>query len=208
MTWAQPLASPWFASLAGALAALLLFVGAASAREVPGGPQVLLVPENGVPARVVNALATAVAERTGLAVKPLLAMGLAEAEVNGRGQLKVEPLLALLQPPADRFRRLYNARGALVVLVTIRDINNSDGSTNFLFAFHNFDANLSIVSMARLSAASEALILARAAKLVMRAVGEQVMGLPRSADPASVMYSPLLNVDDLDMIGETLGPGI
>ena len=149
-------------------------------------------------------------ERAGVRAKPLLKAGVDNAPTNAAGQIEGEGTLALLQPVADRVRRLYESPSALVILMTRRDLNSAAGGTRYLFSFHNFATNLSVVSGARCAAgaASDEVALHRLYKLLLRAVGEQVLHLPRSSDPASIMYAPLLGVDDLDMIGETLGSHI
>ena len=150
------------------------------------------------------------ASGAGVVAKPLLKAGIDEP-VNANGQLEGDGVLAALQPIADRMRRLYDSPKALFVLLTRIDLNNTPGGTRYLFSYHNFDTNLSVVSAARCTSpgrdgpATDELVFRRLYKLLLRAVGEQVLHLPRSGDPSSAMYSPLMSVDDLDMIGTTLG---
>lgn len=189
------------------------FVGLLAAGPLLGGaapppPQVFLVPDATVGDAAARALAADLARLSGVAVKPLLTMGLADAPTNAAGQLEGDALLPLLQPLADRVRRLYDAPDALVLLVTRRDLNAASLGTRFLFAFQNRATRLAAVSAARAEAAGldgnppeTALVLTRLVKLLLRVVVEQVLGKPRSSDPAALMYSPLLSVADLDMIG-------
>jgi predicted Zn-dependent protease len=176
-------------------------------------PDVLVMPDYRIGDAVAAELARIVALATGLSVKPLLATGLDDAPSNADGQMEADAGLALLQPVADRLRRLYDAPEALLVFVTDRDLN-AGATTRFLFSRHSFTAKLSIVSLARLVSPGpdgqpdQSLALTRLLKLVLRAVGEQSLKLPRSTDPTSLMFAPLMSVADLDLIDVRIGPTI
>jgi len=105
-------------------------------------------------------------------------------------------------------RRLYDVTPKTIFIVLTRDdLNGADGGTRFVFATHFPPERLSVVSMARLSDSffgkmdAPAVTKLRLYKMVKKAIGLQYYGYARSTDLNSVMYSPVMSLDDLDVVG-------
>ena len=76
-----------------------------------------------------------------------------------------------------------------------------------MFAMH-WGNGISVVANARMipsgfmpEAQARKLYGERLLKMIKRAIGMQYYGYKRSSDPASVMFSPILGVGDLDRMG-------
>ncbi|WP_146180036.1 peptidase [Opitutus sp. ER46] len=105
-------------------------------------------------------------------------------------------------------QRLYDVTPKTIFVVLTRDdLNSEDGGTRFLFAMHFPPERLSVVSMARLSDSffgkkdTPEVTKLRLYKMVKKAIGTQYYAYPRSTDLKSVMYSPVMSLDDLDAVG-------
>ncbi|MDP1580591.1 MAG: peptidase, partial [Candidatus Didemnitutus sp.] len=90
------------------------------------------------------------------------------------------------------------------IVLTNDDLNTEDGSTRFVFARHFHDDRLSIVSSARLRESffdkleRPELTQLRLYKMIKKTIGLQYYGYSRSTDLKSVMYSPVMSLQDLD----------
>jgi predicted Zn-dependent protease len=92
-----------------------------------------------------------------------------------------------------------------VIVLTQQDVNARESDLRFLFASHF--KGISVLSTARIDPVNYGLPRddkrrdERLMKLINKAIGQQVHGYPISSDRKSVMYGPIMSVDDLDAIG-------
>lgn len=123
------------------------------------------------------------------------------------------PFAGTNQYPADDYlplgaalsSRLWDAGPRTYVLVlTDRDINSRSQNFRFQYSFHSPMARTSVLSVARLLFTKEGnpspmeVVDLRVQKMLMRIVGEMKLGWKRSTDPADLMYSPLMSIEDID----------
>ena len=111
----------------------------------------------------------------------------------------------MAKPTIEQLKKIYG--GLLHILLTTRDFNFADRSLNFLFAFsHNVD-KVAVISVARLLALipetrqiDTQLATNRLRKMILRAIANLHLGMPRSADPRNILYSPIMSADQLDAL--------
>jgi predicted Zn-dependent protease len=107
-------------------------------------------------------------------------------------------------PAIAELRKTYG--GSLYILLTTRDLNNSSGKLRFVFAESYPQDAVSVISVARMlvgpsgQQASAQAVGERLRKMSLRTIGLIYFGLPRSADPHDLMYSPLMSLDALDRL--------
>lgn len=179
----------------------------ARAREV----DIILLPTSDFPQPNAVALAGRLARMTGLRVRAMLAIGEIAPKV---GQVDANLAITRTMPVVERLRSRYG--DAVVILLTMADINDPGAGTNFLFAQHDLDQRISILSAYRmrddllvrwsdaLPADEAAPVNQRLIKFLLRSVGEQHYRLPRSTDIRSAMYAPIMSLDDIDAMGTEL----
>jgi predicted Zn-dependent protease len=108
----------------------------------------------------------------------------------------------LALPAIAQIKRTHG--GSLYILLTERDLNTADGNLRFVFAESYPDDGVSVVSIARMllvapgEKSDPQLVGARMFKMVLRTIGLVYFGLPRSADPKDLLFSPLMGLDALD----------
>ncbi len=162
-----------------------------------------VIPTDGIPEQFAAGVARALTKDTGLWVKSSL---LAPSGVN-------EPFAGTNQYPADDYlplgatlsSRLRDAgpRTYFIVL-TDRDINSRSLNFRFQYSFHSPMARTSVLSVARLLFTKEGnpapleVVDLRVRKMLMRIVGEMKLSWQRSPDPADLMYSPIMSIEDID----------
>ncbi|MFW2478738.1 MAG: hypothetical protein ACN4GF_01210, partial [Lentimonas sp.] len=92
------------------------------------------------------------------------------------------------------------------VILTSKDINSPPYNLRFNFATHS-PAGMSVVSTARMDNRNYGLrddseqLYSRLKKMVKKSIGFGHLGYTRSLDRDSVMYSPIMSIQDLDEIG-------
>ena len=103
---------------------------------------------------------------------------------------------------------LSNAKpNTVYIFLTAYDLNEEDRRFRFLFAKNNSQSRMAIISIARLRLNQDgpnevpSITKLRLFKMAKRQIGELFYGYSRNTDPSSVMYSPLMGLDELDMIG-------
>lgn len=121
-----------------------------------------------------------------------------------RRQLVAEELIELMK---RRYPREAKNPKAILIGVTAGDMFIREYSWQFAFAFRR-EGRFVVVSIARMDPVSfheapdPALLYTRARKMVSKNLGLLYYGLPETKDPRSVLYGPILGLDDLDKIGE------
>lgn len=173
---------------------------------IPDKPvDVWLVPLEGFPPEYARELEKKFSAELGLNVRATVHAGRTPKMFGPSKQMLGEHVRDELQVP---LQRLYDVTPKTIfVALTRDDLNSEDGGTRFTFAMHFPPQRLSVVSMARLNDAffgkkdTPAVTQLRLYKMVKKAIGLQYYGYPRSMDLKSVMYSPVMSLDDVDAIG-------
>ena len=99
----------------------------------------------------------------------------------------------------------YQEKTPFAVILTSKDINTPPYNLRFHFATHT--KGMSVVSTARMDnrnfglPSDNELLYSRLKKMVKKAIGYGYYGYKRSLDRNSVMYSPIMGMQDLDEIG-------
>lgn len=189
------------------LALPLLFIGLSTRGQ--GHPldsvPVYLVPLDDFPEELASALAKSLQQSLDFRVKASLRLPpLKIATLPGTSQLIAEDIL--LQGAAASVRLPEASPTTYRVFLTLKDINSRSANLRFQFSSHNKALNCSVVSLARLLEYADGrpvltrLSSVRLLKMTKRAIGEMYLGWSRSPNPADIMYSPLMGLDDLDRI--------
>jgi hypothetical protein len=169
---------------------------------------VYVIPLDDFPEALAGTLAQRLQDELGIRVRPSLRLPPLDVPMlPGTRQLVAEELLVRAVAASSRLPELGPA--TYRVFLTTRDINGESGTLRFTFATHMPSLQGSVVSMARLvtgtlgvaQADERARALARLHKMVKRAIGEAHLGWRRSTDPHDLMYAPVMNVYDIDRLG-------
>lgn len=200
--------APLIVLLAAALSTALLSCGREGERRqpVPRGGPVYLVPVGEPEPPFLDELARHYAQKLGLRVVVLASVPIEEVAVDhDRDQLILEELLALI-------RRRYPAeaadRTAVMIGVTVYDAYIRS-YTRWKWAFSlREDDQFAVVSTARMDnqnyglGRNDEVLTARLRKMISKNLGIMYYGLGQSTDRRSVMFGPILGVDDLDSVGD------
>jgi len=194
-------------SLALLLLAACDFAG--QGRSTPSTPSgtVLFVPLGEVPPDLLQDLVAYYKGKHGLVVGIAPAVAVEEGAVDRRlNQVVAEELVGLIERDIP-----HQARGVNNVLIGITAYDmRIRAIPSWRFAFAYRQGHRAVVSMARMDpvnlgeAEDDALLRTRLRKMVSKQIGLLYFGMPESSDRRSVLYSPILGVDDLDSIGEEL----
>jgi len=144
-------------------------------------------------------------QRYDLTVEILPPIGLEPVVVDERRrQLIAEELIELM-------KRRYpeHARSPQSILIGITEGDMYIREVNWRFAFARRDGDrFAIVSSARMDPVSfgylpdEELLQTRLRKMLSKNIGIMYYKLPQKSDRRSVMFGPILGIDDLDSMGE------
>ena len=144
-------------------------------------------------------------QRYDLTVEILPPIGLEPVVVDERRrQLIAEELIELM-------KRRYpeHARSPQSILIGITEGDMYIREVNWRFAFAKRDGDrFAIVSSARMDPVSfgylpdEELLQTRLRKMLSKNIGIMYYKLPQKSDRRSVMFGPILGIDDLDSMGE------
>jgi predicted Zn-dependent protease len=121
-----------------------------------------------------------------------------------RQQLVAEELIALVK---RHHPRLAADREAILIALTPYDMYIREYTWQFAFAWRQ-EWRFAVVSSARMDPvnfgepADAELLHGRLRKIVSKNIGMMHYRLPQSTDRNSVLYGPILSLDDLDSIGE------
>lgn len=164
---------------------------------------VYIIPTDSISVDTVGELARALSKVTGLWIKATT-----WAPSDG-----IEPFPGTNQYPAEDYLPLGARVGRMLhevsprtyyIVLTNRDINSRSRNFRFQYSLHSPMANTSVLSIARLlftnigTPATNEVVGARVAKMLLRTVGEMRMGWKRTSDPIDVMYAPIMSIDDID----------
>lgn len=162
-----------------------------------------IIPTDDVAEQAIGTIARALTKDTGLWIKSTV---WAPSDVS-------EPLPGTNQYPAEDYfpvgarvaRTLRDASpNTYFIVLTSRDINSKTLNFRFQYSMHSPTVNTSVLSIARLpynvdgSRATENVAAERVTKMLMRIVGEMRLGWKRTSDPMSLMYAPVMSIEDID----------
>lgn len=194
------------------LVVLSLLVGCAATERVELGNQthpvlpvrIYLIPMEGIPPAYATSLANHIEFRHKLRTVATTVMGKQPSMFNAEHRQYIANEIAkqadqvIKNPPGP-------AEQPFILVLTPYDINEQEFNLRFLFAAHF--KGVSVISTARIDPVNfglprnDKLRDARLMKLVDKAIGQQIHGYPISSDRRSVMYGPIMSLDDLDAIG-------
>lgn len=163
---------------------------------------VWLIPLEGFPNGYVTDLTERLTKDTGLYIRATVAAGRSPTMYFPDGkQMDSSKVISGLRPAISRLSYSTTPKTAYIILTT-DDINQSDRSLRFVFASTHPEYQTAVVSIARMQMdQSPTLTKLRLFKMTKKAIGTLYYHHPRNTDMSSVMYSPIMGVDDLDMIG-------
>ena len=162
-----------------------------------------IIPTDDVAEQATGTIARTLTKDTGLWIKSTV---WAPSDVS-------EPLPGTNQYPAEDYfpvgervgRTLRDASpNTYFIVLTNRDINSKTRNFRFQYSMHSPTINTSVLSIARLlynvdgSKATGDVATERIKKMLMRIVGEMRLGWKRTSDPKSLMYAPIMSVEDMD----------
>ncbi|MBI1846704.1 MAG: hypothetical protein HY294_13730 [Candidatus Rokubacteria bacterium] len=192
-----------------AVLAVVFFAILGARWAVSGPPAVSLVPLGPVPGETLEALAGHVRGRFGLDVGIVREVPLEESTLDReRRQLVAEELIALMQ--RAYWWRAWNPRVVLIGITRYDMYSRARPDWRFVFNWYMQarTRRAAVMSMARLDPVNlgeppdAERFGERLRKTISRDIGFLVYARPTSPNPRSVLFSPLLGVDDLDRIGE------
>jgi hypothetical protein len=168
--------------------------------QAPAGRQVFLAPMGATSVSALQALASFYSARYGLSVTVLPAAPIIPRDPS-RGQINAEGLVAVLQ---STYAEASNPND--VVIGVVGDDMYAPARPDWNFSFGIYGDHLAVISTWRMEAGpgpfSGIQSSARLRKFVTRYIGFVYFGLPASTDPHSVLFDPVLGLDDLDRMGE------
>ncbi len=190
-----------------------LLAGCASEKPVELGNQnyseapvrIYLVPMEGLPAGYVAMVAREIEARHNLRTKAIPVLGRDVSMFNPETRQYNANEIARHAEQAIQSFRQPDERPFILVL-TPYDINAPEFDLRFLFAAHL--NGISVISTARIDPVNyglprdDTLRDARLMKLIHKALGQQIHHYPIATDRKSVMYGPIMGLEDLDAIGD------
>jgi Zn-dependent protease with chaperone function/predicted Zn-dependent protease len=174
-------------------------------RTLGGVGRVYFVPVGEFPAASVEHLLAYYREKYGLVIEALAAVPLEAAAVDLlRQQLVAEELVALVK---RHHPGLAEDPEAILIGLTSYDMYIREYTWQFAFAWRQ-DGRFAAISSARMDPENFGdppdpdLLHIRLRKVVTKTIGILHYRLPQRSDRRSVMYGPILGLDDLDSVGE------
>ena len=165
---------------------------------------IYLVPMEGIPPAYAMSIAKEIESRHKLRTIAITVMGKDSSMFNSVQRQYIANVIAKRADEIVSTLKSQNQQPFILVL-TPYDINAQEFNLRFLFAAHY--KGISVVSTARVDpvnyglSRNDRLRDERLMKLINKAIGQQILHYPISSDRNSVMYGPIMGLDDLDSIG-------
>lgn len=173
--------------------------------SVQGVGRLYFVPLGDFPQASLDHLVTYAKHKFGLKIETVPALPFERRVVDySRQQLIAEELIAQVKREYPELAR--NPKVILIGITTV-DMYIRDYSWRYAFAYRE-NGRFAAISTARMNPANYGappngeLFYIRLRKMISRYIGILYYRLPRNKNKSSVLYSPILGVDDLDKIGE------
>ena len=162
-----------------------------------------IVPTDDIDEQLTAAIARALTKDTGLWIKSALWTPSDVTEpFPGTNQYAAEDYFSV-GPRVARTLRDVSPRTYFIIL-TNRDINSRTQNFRFQYSMHSPMANTSVLSTARYgynvdgTRATPSVVAERIVKMLVRIIGEMRLGWTRTSNPKSLMYAPIMSVEDID----------
>lgn len=162
-----------------------------------------VIPTDDVTEQAAGTIARALTKDTGVWIKSTVwAPSDVSEPFSGTNQYPAEDYF----PVGERVGRTLRdtSPNTYFIVLTNRDINSKTRNFRFQYSMHSPTVNTSVLSIARLlynvdgSNAPGGVVTERIKKMLMRIVGEMRLGWKRTSDPKSLMYAPVMSIDDID----------
>jgi len=167
---------------------------------------VFLIPFFGFEESSSHLLASALGQDTGLKITSTGSIPLPEKYLNKeRNQYNIDYLNPIISESINNLRD--KSRNQLFIAIMKQDMYSGSNSWNFSLA-GNFENDISIVAMERLvpfettnKGKAEKIFGDRSFKILKRTIGLQFYKHQRKTDVNSVLFSPIMSVNDIDRMG-------
>jgi len=170
--------------------------------------RVVIIPTPGIPPRFKQVLEADLEKAHNFDFLVTTEMGIDEMWRLETNQINCHSLAA----HGSKVFRSLNRPNSYCIILTNEDINTPQSGLRFNFAAYY--EGMAVVSLARLNPRNHGVTFSfvsipmmfqatreRALKLINRAIGRGYYGHPLSSNRSSVMYSPIMSIEDLDSIG-------
>ena len=170
-----------------------------------GNEKLYLVPLNHFSTESLNRLVTYYKQKTGIEAITAQPLPLRLAAIdNRRQQLVAEDIIELMK---RSYPKLLADPNAILIGLTDEDMYIRGKSWQFAFSYRT-QGRFAVVSSARMNPvnfgapANDDLLDCRMRKMVLKNIGMLYYQLPGNHDPKSVLYSGVMELKDLDNMGE------
>jgi predicted Zn-dependent protease len=175
--------------------------------KIPSGPvDVWLIPMEGVAAEYVSSVQDRLTRETGLTVRATVEAGKSPDMYNTASrQIVSEKIVEAYKDMPERLKP--STPKTAYIILTADDLNQEDRKLRFVFMTTFPAQRMGVISMARMKDnLNGALVVPtrtkeRLYKMAKKAVGILYYGYSRSSDRHSVMFSPVMGLEDLDQVG-------
>lgn len=164
-----------------------------------------LIPVFGADSSIVADLEKRLQKQHGVRVKATTEMGLDAHHFDEVHQQFIADRIAHSAVVIlNKLRGAYSKAPAIIIIPG--DMNDEDFRLRYIFSKHFFNDRLTVMSLARIDPRSyrqptnHDLVLDRATKLINKALGYHMYGYKASSDVGSVMYGPIMGLEDLDSV--------
>jgi predicted Zn-dependent protease len=188
--------------IASVLVALVSFSVLAGDGTAGRRPSIVLVPVGAVGKPSLRALAAHFRQKLRVNVQVSAPVAIpADAYDGSRHQYVGDKLMAQVEHAYPR---------GVVIGITTRDIYMTQRSFRFVFSLR--DARAAVVSTARMDPtfyglpSDDELLTSRIEKMTAKNIGVLALGRHESSNPRSVLYTPILSLNDLDYMTEDFAP--
>jgi len=174
------------------------------------GQKIVIIPTEGIPTLFLHEVERRLEEAHKTDVLITTAMGVGDEMLMPNNQYNAN----LLATTGDNIAARIGRKKSFIIVLTNEDINYPNSGLRFVFSAH-YDGEISVISLARTDKMTRGVLPSivqvpilfnkmqdRALKLINKAIGFGVYNYKTSSNFDSVMYGPIMGIDDLDNIGD------
>ena len=169
--------------------------------------KIIIIPMDGVDNNLINNVSNYIQDKHNLKTKVYPHMGYSDKMFNPETEQYYAEAIASAAVSVFASTSTTISDKAIIV-ITDKDINHKRSTLRFVFSSHYNKFNLSVISTARINTNNYGLdpdgdlLTSRLYKLVNKSLGLNYYKYKQTNDRSSVMYGPILGVQDLDVIGD------
>ena len=169
--------------------------------------KIIIIPMDGVDNNLINNVSNYIQDKHNLKTKVYPHMGYSDKMFNPETEQYYAEAIASSAVSVFASTSTTISDKAIIV-ITDKDINHKRSTLRFVFSSHYNKFNLSVISTARINTNNYGLdpdgdlLTSRLYKLVNKSLGLNYYKYKQTNDRSSVMYGPILGVQDLDVIGD------